>query len=61
MNQIIEAKDMTDNATNIHEDRMMQYVTFRLAGQTFGINVMKVQEVLRYSCVNTLPSAPEYD
>jgi len=37
-----------------------QYVTFRLAEETFAINVMKVQEVLRVSEIALVPGAPGY-
>lgn len=41
-------------------DSVLQYVTFRLAEETYGINVMMVQEVLRYSEIAPVPGAPEY-
>ena len=31
------------------DDEVLQYVTFRLDDETYGINVMQIQEVLRYS------------
>lgn len=42
------------------EDPMLQWVTFRLAGETYGINVMQVQEVLRYTEIAPVPGAPSY-
>ena len=42
------------------EDPILQWVTFRLAGETYGINVMQVQEVLRYSEIAPVPGAPSY-
>ncbi len=42
------------------EDPMLQWVTFKLAGETYGINVMQVQEVLRYSEIAPVPGAPAY-
>lgn len=42
------------------DDPILQWVTFRLAGETYGINVMQVQEVLRYSEVAPVPGAPAY-
>jgi purine-binding chemotaxis protein CheW len=42
------------------EDPMLQWVTFKLAGETYGINVMQVQEVLRYSDIAPVPGAPHY-
>lgn len=37
-----------------------QWVTFRLAEETYGINVMQVQEVLRMTDVAPVPGAPHF-
>jgi len=42
------------------EDPILQWVTFRLEGETFGVNVMQVQEVLRYTEIAPVPGAPAY-
>ncbi|MBE0482269.1 MAG: chemotaxis protein CheW [Bacterioplanes sp.] len=42
------------------EDPVLQWVTFRLENETYGINVMQVQEVLRYSEIAPVPGAPQY-
>lgn len=42
------------------EDKILQYVTLRLADETYGINVMQIQEVLRYSEIAPVPGAPHY-
>jgi len=42
------------------DDTMLQWVTFRLANETYGINVMQVQEVLRYTEIAPVPGAPAY-
>ena len=42
------------------EDPILQWVTFRLAGETYGVNVMQVQEVLRYTEIAPVPGAPDY-
>ena len=42
------------------EDPVLQWVTFRLDGETYGINVMQVQEVLRYTEIAPVPGAPSY-
>lgn len=42
------------------EDPILQWVTFRLDGETYGVNVMQVQEVLRYTEIAPVPGAPEY-
>lgn len=41
-------------------DEILQWVTFRLEEETYGINVMQVQEVLRYSEIAPVPGAPDY-
>jgi purine-binding chemotaxis protein CheW len=38
----------------------VQWVTFRLGNETYGINVMQVQEVLRVSEIAPVPGAPDY-
>ncbi|NHI00176.1 MULTISPECIES: chemotaxis protein CheW [Oceanimonas] len=47
-------------AENLAEDEVLQWVTFRLDNETYGINVMQVQEVLRYSDIAPVPGAPDY-
>ncbi len=41
-------------------DEIIQLVTFKLKDETYGINVMQVQEVLRISEIAPVPGAPEY-
>ena len=41
-------------------DSIVQWVTFRLADEIYGINVMQVQEVLRVSETAPVPGAPHY-
>lgn len=41
-------------------DEVLQWVTFRLEDETYGINVMLVQEVLRYTEIAPVPGAPDY-
>lgn len=53
---------VTANATNVTNanDEVLQWVTFRLENETYGINVMQVQEVLRYTDIAPVPGAPTY-
>ena len=48
---------MSDGNQN---DPVMQWVTFRLGEEKYGINVMQVQEVLRVSEIAPVPGAPSY-
>jgi purine-binding chemotaxis protein CheW len=41
-------------------DEVLQWVTYRLEDETYGINVMQVQEVLRYTEIAPVPGAPSY-
>ncbi len=47
-------------AENAVRDPVIQLVTFRLQEETYGINVMQVQEVLRVSEIAPVPGAPSY-
>lgn len=50
----------TMSKDNVSDDPILQWVTFKLAGETYGVNVMQVQEVLRYTEIAPVPGAPEY-
>jgi purine-binding chemotaxis protein CheW len=43
-----------------NNDEVLQWVTFQLEEETYGINVMQVREVLRYSEIAPVPGAPDY-
>ena len=47
-----------NNADN--NDEVLQWVTYKLEDETYGINVMQVQEVLRYTEIAPVPGAPSY-
>ena len=51
---------MAKTATRNAEDPLLQWVTYRLEGETYGINVMQVQEVLRHTEIAPVPGAPPY-
>ena len=51
---------MSTQAVKGSEDPILQRVTFRLHNETYGINVMQVQEILRYTEVAPVPGAPTY-
>ena len=46
--------------TQTQDDPIVQWVTFKLAEETYGINVMQVQEVLRVADIAPVPGAPKY-
>ena len=53
MSEIEVRKDPTN-------DEVLQWVTFQLEEETYGINVMQVREVLRYNDIASVPGAPDY-
>lgn len=50
----------TDIDNDNDKDEVLQWVTFRLDNEIYGINVMQVQEVLRYTDIAPVPGAPQY-
>ncbi len=42
------------------EDPILQWVTYQLGDEVYGINVMQVQEVLRITEIAPVPGAPNY-
>jgi purine-binding chemotaxis protein CheW len=48
------------HSSQIADDPILQYVTFKLDDETYGINVMQIQEVLRYTEIAPVPGAPDY-
>jgi len=53
MSEVEVRKDQTN-------DEVLQWVTFQLEEETYGINVMQVREVLRYTEIAPVPGAPNY-
>ncbi|MBU1307975.1 chemotaxis protein CheW [Rheinheimera muenzenbergensis] len=54
--------NLTKQSANKNEaaDVVLQWVTFKLQEETYGINVMQVQEVLRYTEIAPVPGSPDY-
>ncbi len=49
-----------DNLNPKIDDEVIQWVTFKLDEEIYGINVMQVQEVLRLTEIAPVPGAPDY-
>lgn len=56
MSQVNEVEIRKDQVN----DEVLQWVTFQLEEETYGINVMQVREVLRYTEIAPVPGAPDY-
>lgn len=50
---------MSQTAQQLQDDTF-QCVTFRMADEVYGVNVMLVQEVLRYTEIVPVPGAPHH-
>ena len=50
---------MSQKDGEVH-DPILQWVTYQLEDETYGINVMQVQEVLRITEIAPVPGAPSY-
>ena len=55
-----EERLLSANKNADSNDEVLQWVTFKLEEETYGINVMQVQEVLRYTEIAPVPGAPSY-
>ena len=51
---------VASNQAQAQADESGQWVTFKLDDETYGINVMQVQEVLRMTEIAPVPGAPYY-
>jgi len=63
MKYLNERQSMSDERRNVkidENDEVLQWVTFKLETETYGINVMQIQEVLRYTEIAPVPGAPTY-
>ncbi|MUK36047.1 chemotaxis protein CheW [Aliivibrio fischeri] len=56
MSQVNEVEIRKDQVN----DEVLQWVTFQLEEETYGINVMQVREVLRHTEIAPVPGAPGY-
>ena len=46
--------------TRTATDQIVQWVTFQLDDELYGVNVLQVQEVLKYTEITPVPGAPHY-
>lgn len=53
-------KEQNSMIENVADDEVLQWVAFQLENETYGVKVMQVQEILRYSEIAPVPGAPDY-
>ena len=54
---------MSVNAIREHHtevNQALQWVTFQIGNERYGVNVLQVQEVLKYTEITPVPGAPHY-
>ncbi|MHC1790248.1 chemotaxis protein CheW [Solidesulfovibrio sp.] len=50
-----------DSATILkHEDELLQLVTFAIGEEEFGIDILKVQEIIRIMDITKIPNSPPH-
>lgn len=52
--------DVANIADSAKSGEVLRWVTFHLDNEVYGVNVMQVQEVLRYTEIAPVPGAPDY-
>lgn len=55
-----EQKKEETSAVNKKNGELLRWVTFKLGNEIYGVNVMQVREVLRYTDIYSVPGAPSY-
>ncbi|MGY6274968.1 chemotaxis protein CheW [Methylomonas sp. MgM2] len=48
------------NADSKPEPQVEQFLTFELAGESYGIEILKVQEIRGWEAVRKIPNTPDY-
>jgi len=53
-------KETVLRETRADLNEVLQWVTFQLGDELYGVNVLQVQEVLKYTEITPVPGAPHY-
>ena len=51
---------MDDTATKKQENELLQLVTFAIGEEEFGIDILKVQEIIRTMAITKVPNSPPH-
>ncbi|MDR0238767.1 MAG: chemotaxis protein CheW [Deltaproteobacteria bacterium] len=51
---------MSSTALKRHDDELLQLVTFSIADEEFGVDILKVQEIIRTMEISKVPKAPDF-
>jgi purine-binding chemotaxis protein CheW len=55
-----DSKMSLDQAVKTMDQRDGKYLTFSLAGEEYGIGILKVKEIIGMMVITTIPQTPEY-
>jgi purine-binding chemotaxis protein CheW len=47
-------------STNVPTSQIEQFLTFQLAGEAYGVEILKVQEIRGWEAVRVIPNTPEF-
>ena len=59
MTDIAQTAASTNIMTDVDESQQ-QYLTFLLAGEEYGVDILRVQEIKGWDTVTQIPNTPEY-
>ncbi|MDR2055723.1 MAG: chemotaxis protein CheW [Desulfovibrio sp.] len=51
---------LDEQLNNAHDDNLIQLVTFRIAEEEFGVDILAVQEIIRLMQITMVPRAPSF-
>jgi purine-binding chemotaxis protein CheW len=55
-----ETAEKMDQALNAAEDKEGKYLTFTLAGEEYGIGILKIKEIIGMMPITPVPQTPEF-
>jgi purine-binding chemotaxis protein CheW len=55
-----EATEAVDRGTDVITDKEGKYLTFTLAGEEYGIGILKIKEIIGMMPVTRVPQTPEF-
>lgn len=54
------AQEEVKNKYDLHDDDLIQLVTFRIGEEEFGVDILVVKEIIRLMQITMVPRAPEF-
>lgn len=60
MSQSSESAAATLDKNSVGEKQAGKYLTFKLAEEKYGLEILKVQEIIQMQAVTRVPRTPDY-